>query len=1593
MKEAQKEAQEVQSGLSYPYDYAPGIEQTGVVIEISADQISLLPAKWKDLVEKEGKKEFSVSKEEMVLLDQLIKNMPSLDVNRPITSRPYLKQAAIRIVIRDTSIEYITKKYRQIINTYYQTHYRTIHQIFGRDLDLQSEQYYYTLALIGPKLSPQDFKDERLNSFEDTYGEKQFITIKELFDKKNERTTITQSHRISIAKGRAGIGKSTLVQYLAYQFSSQNQDIDGNYLQITYDWIFVVRLRDLLNLLPYTKQSSGSWVLWEVIYKCCLGSSHAGDKNEFRKLWEYQIEATTTPERILFVLDGYDEMNFLIRDEGTHPLILTLRELIHEKLYCVLITSRPHGVVEMQHIGKKIEVMGFNDDHIEAYVSRFFNSQKLIKSKFTDNEALAEALITYLSNHHYAWAIAHVPLLLSALCQTHKNGRLLPNEKVPLTLTSLYETMLSSMQDAAIERSQSFDPKLKKKLSLSDCTNAERKEEISTYYKLVNEFLSLLAYNTLFAGSIPNLVISPAVIDQSLDSILKRPGFMLKANTKKKQRKLKTSILKQANELGIIINLELSTEKTDKLSLREQSYEYIHLSFQEFYVAIHIVNKLVSADDKEELIRLITHNKYDPRYEFVFCFASGLLKNNQSILNQYIKSLTVGQELLIGQYPLYLNMSVLDECCLAEKELTEIILNQLTDYITSSLESSKHPEWWGQSKGSELYGQWGIFFNKLLLCYQLLQQTSLVDLFKVAVKDKSRQVRIVAIVALSEIRRLYPNLVEVCIFEDALQSTDQHDESYISLIKRGLLTQKEWVEVRKQDRHRAQIIKIIDETAKDSDFFVAAKHIKSMFIEVFSVEIDIEMMCKIGIARQSSAENLQARFAKDPDQVNVLANYAISHKDLLAEIESMLPIVLMLVPIKKLLKLYMDYQNELLLRWAVAIILMRDGLLATTKDFKHLILYDPLQHDIDRSLEYSLPLEVALKDTYDKKINSCGFKKLRVLQDDKPILNYKNFFNALTRTKNIAKNEKKNIEGNIALLKSQKVIQKNYLESLKKSGVFSEIEKYEYQIQDLNQQIVKLEEQKQRGFPVVFTHAFIHRTSDAYSVHIVGDFNNWLNINEGRINVSECDDLYRMQEVSPGLWEVTLPLIEGRYEFKYAINGGERWEPDENSDYCCLGERNQNSVLVLDAKSLFLRAVQDGEIETVKSLITGGVNINLKDEQQMKATPLHHAVASANQAIVELLLQKGANTTLVDTHGQTALFWAEAFLKATERGDEKNAYSEIIKLLRTTEREHELIASVFPGHLDVNENENELTKILPSDVDNSSYANLYAPLRFWERPSNLPRGKSMLAEGTKPGEFQILRKLLLQGNLPEQKELIYFREENITGDGNCGFTVLGADRQQVADTLHTLSNNQVMRESLNEEIREALMTEQFATEEGTRLLQVLYHCQDEENEMLRTVRVQIERLPHFTEDTLEKTIDWLNETGASEEAAVLGQNRLKTFQAEDALLHYCKSPVAFRVYVNELEHNQNLWLGYKSALLYAKTKGIALYIWIKSETDAGKLILQDHVLGKDAQIIHMLSTGGFTHFNLLVIEEKVLKEDLSVSIKEGLHSAVEMTFL
>ncbi len=227
---------------------------------------------------------------------------------------------------------------------------------------------------------------------------------------------------------------------------------------------------------------------------------------------------------------------------------------------------------------------------------------------------------------------------------------------------------------------------------------------------------------------------------------------------------------------------------------------------------------------------------------------------------------------------------------------------------------------------------------------------------------------------------------------------------------------------------------------------------------------------------------------------------------------------------------------------------------------------------------------------------------------------------------------------------------------------------------------------------------------------------------------------------------------------------------------------------------------------------------------------------------------------------------------------------------------------------------------------------------------------------------------LLKGKLPSSETVLEFEEHDVKPNGDCGFIAVGVDRAILSQVLLIQKDVAITREYLREEIESALRNGEFIPpgEEWKHLFEQCQTAQSDLDSQFRSIRDQ-QTNESVKIKPLEYLINWLQDNKQADNAESLIQRRHAVFQAENALKLFCARVDTFENYVNALKGT--LWLGYKSALLYAKHIDMDLYIWRKSAGVHGKIELVDYHFGQGhVKVVHMLHTDGFTHFNLLSIK-------------------------
>jgi len=232
----------------------------------------------------------------------------------------------------------------------------------------------------------------------------------------------------------------------------------------------------------------------------------------------------------------------------------------------------------------------------------------------------------------------------------------------------------------------------------------------------------------------------------------------------------------------------------------------------------------------------------------------------------------------------------------------------------------------------------------------------------------------------------------------------------------------------------------------------------------------------------------------------------------------------------------------------------------------------------------------------------------------------------------------------------------------------------------------------------------------------------------------------------------------------------------------------------------------------------------------------------------------------------------------------------------------------------------------------------------------------------------------LLGIFPDEEHAINFIEHPVVGDGDCGFHVLGITRHRLVEILLPLQDSAEAREALAPEIRFALLSNDIPDSIKPVLWRETkqnYQAIWEDLELVMSkVKSHIDE-PYPGEFGLNERVGWLKEKTESDEEQIELTVALERFgKVNEEINTLCTSTETFIRYVNLYGIPKMMWLGYQAALLWAQASDISLMIWRKNADAADMLtLMHSYQAPEEKNIIHMLHTSGFTHFNLLEVAQ------------------------
>ena len=261
---------------------------------------------------------------------------------------------------------------------------------------------------------------------------------------------------------------------------------------------------------------------------------------------------------ILFILDGFDELPKALQQKG---FLLNLIKGLVLPASTVLVTSRPSATAELLtscRPQKRVEILGFTQEDAEAYA----------RSIFSSNPTKLEKFLAYISvcNNPAINSLMYVPLNAAIIVQIYQNSYYRSNSAtLPHTLTELYTQLCLTV--------------LRRYVQSDDISTADTLQDLPK--PLHKQFLQLC--KIAFEG-----IKNEEVIFHKVSQDLVQFGFLNSV-----------SALYGAGRV---------------------SYNFLHLTIQEFLAAYHI--------SQLRLDRLEVFEQYggDERWNVVWRFVAGLTK-------------------------------------------------------------------------------------------------------------------------------------------------------------------------------------------------------------------------------------------------------------------------------------------------------------------------------------------------------------------------------------------------------------------------------------------------------------------------------------------------------------------------------------------------------------------------------------------------------------------------------------------------------------------------------------------------------------------------------------------------------------------------------------------------------------------------------------------------------------------------------------------------------------------------------------------------------------------------------------------------------
>lgn len=275
----------------------------------------------------------------------------------------------------------------------------------------------------------EEEKDESNDLIEHFYGlEGNTILPDTIFNAGYQKDRDNEARRILVT-GTAGVGKTSLTQYLLYLLANDRFKNGGS----RYEWGCLVVFRNLQNMTSDSNPCDAIDLLLKGLHMMWRKKNQPELNDSELELLKSGLKEDMSKGKVLLILDGYDE----ITEPIPEFLFQALNELLHYDH--VVITSRPYAVHSLISEEKgcfgfkttcRLEVTGFSNESISQYIKTFYTTPPIT------NEGDKITLIqSFLDQNPAVKGSCRVPINLELVCTIWQRH---PFNSKFLSMTKLY---------------------------------------------------------------------------------------------------------------------------------------------------------------------------------------------------------------------------------------------------------------------------------------------------------------------------------------------------------------------------------------------------------------------------------------------------------------------------------------------------------------------------------------------------------------------------------------------------------------------------------------------------------------------------------------------------------------------------------------------------------------------------------------------------------------------------------------------------------------------------------------------------------------------------------------------------------------------------------------------------------------------------------------------------------------------------------------------------------------------------------------------------------------------------------------------------